>query len=196
MKKIFLSILTVTLLLACKSQYPDLDAGLYADIQTDKGTILIKLAHVEAPITVANFISLSEGNNPMVSDEFKSKKFYNGLKFHRVIADFMIQGGDPLGVGSGGPGYRFDDEFSDLTHKGPGILSMANSGPATNGSQFFITHKATPWLDGKHTVFGEVIMGLELVDSIAQNDTIEEIIIIRKGGDAKNFNATEVFNAY
>lgn len=196
MKKIFLSILTVTLLLACKSQYPDLDAGLYADIQTDKGTILIKLAHVEAPITVANFISLSEGNNPMVSDEFKSKKFYNGLKFHRVIADFMIQGGDPLGVGSGGPGYRFDDEFSELTHKGPGILSMANSGPATNGSQFFITHKATPWLDGKHTVFGAVVQGQEVVDSIAQDDLINEINIIRKGSDARKFDAPEIFKNY
>ena len=196
MKKIFTPLLLIIFLIGCDTQYPDLESGLYADIKTNKGSIVIKLAQEKAPITVANFVSLSEGNNPFVSEEFKSKKFYNGLKFHRVIADFMIQGGDPDGNGSGGPGYRFDDEFSDLTHKGPGILSMANSGPATNGSQFFITHKATPWLDGKHTVFGEVILGLELLDSIAQNDTIEEIIIIRKGGDAKNFNAPEVFNAY
>ena len=158
--------------------------------------MVIKLAYEKAPITVANFVSLSEGSNTYVSEEFKSKKFYNGLKFHRVIAEFMIQGGDPTGTGSGSPGYRFDDEFSDLTHKGPGILSMANSGPATNGSQFFITHKATPWLDGKHTVFGELIKGQEVLDSVAQNDIIEEIIIIRKGIDAKKFDASEIFNSY
>jgi len=188
--------LLLSLLLACKSQYPDLDAGLYADIQTDKGAILVKLAHEEAPITVANFVSLSEGTNPMVNEEFKSKKFYNGLKFHRVIADFMIQGGDPLGNGSGNPGYRFDDEFSELTHNGPGILSMANSGPATNGSQFFITHKETPWLDGKHTVFGAVVQGQEVVDSIAQDDLINEINIIRKGKEARQFDAPEIFKNY
>lgn len=188
--------LLLSLLLACKSQYPDLDAGLYADIQTDKGAILVKLAHEEAPITVANFVSLSEGTNPMVNEEFKSKKFYNGLKFHRVIADFMIQGGDPLGNGSGNPGYRFDDEFSELTHNGPGILSMANSGPATNGSQFFITHKETPWLNGKHTVFGAVVQGQEVVDSIAQDDLINEINIIRKGKEARQFDAPEIFKNY
>jgi peptidyl-prolyl cis-trans isomerase A (cyclophilin A) len=196
MKKSILSMLLLSLLLACKSQYPDLDAGLYADIQTDKGAILVKLAHEEAPITVANFVSLSEGTNPMVNEEFKSKKFYNGLKFHRVIADFMIQGGDPLGNGSGNPGYRFDDEFSELTHNGPGILSMANSGPATNGSQFFITHKETPWLDGKHTVFGAVVQGQEVVDSIAQDDLINEINIIRKGKEARQFDAPEIFKNY
>ncbi len=188
--------LLLSLLLACKSQYPDLDAGLYADIQTDKGAILVKLAHEEAPITVANFVSLSEGTNPIVSEEFKSKKFYNGLKFHRVITDFMIQGGDPLGNGSGNPGYRFDDEFSELTHNGPGILSMANSGPATNGSQFFITHKETPWLNGKHTVFGAVVQGQEVVDSIAQDDLINEINIIRKGKEARQFDAPEIFKNY
>ena len=164
MKKLFLSFLIICLFIACNNQYPALDEGLYANILTEKGSIIIKLEIEKAPITVANFVSLSEGENTMVSDEFKTKKFYNGLKFHRVIQDFMIQGGDPLGIGSGGPGYRFDDEFSDLTHNGPGILSMANSGPATNGSQFFITHKATPWLDGKHTVFGQVVEGLEVVD--------------------------------
>jgi peptidylprolyl isomerase len=108
----------------------------------------------------------------------------------------MIQGGDPTGSGSGGPGYRFDDEFSDLTHKGPGILSMANAGPGTNGSQFFITHKATPWLDGKHSVFGEVIKGQEVVDSIEQNDLIKDVIIIRKGKEARQFNASEIFTSY
>ena len=188
--------LLLSLLLACKSQYPDLDAGLYADIQTDKGAILVKLAHEEAPITVANFVSLSEGTNPIVSEEFKSKKFYNGLKFHRVITDFMIQGGDPLGNGSGNPGYRFDDEFSELTHNGPGILSMANSGPATNGSQFFITQKETPWLNGKHTVFGAVVQGQEVVDSIVQDDLINEINIIRKGKEARQFDAPEIFKNY
>jgi peptidylprolyl isomerase len=180
----------------CKTQYPDLDSGLYADIQTNKGSILLKLAYDKAPITVANFISLSEGENQKVSEEFKSKKYYNGIKFHRVIPDFMIQGGDPTGSGSGGPGYRFEDEFSDLTHKGPGILSMANSGPNTNGSQFFITHKATPWLDGKHTVFGEVIEGQEIVDSIQQNDLIEDVIIVRKGKEAKQFDAPKIFTTY
>src|SRR6056300_1919340 len=196
MKKIFIPIIILTILIGCKSQHPDLESGIYADIITNKGSILLKLAYDKAPITVANFVSLSEGENPKVSDEFKSKKYYNGLKFHRVIPDFMIQGGDPDGNGSGGPGYRFDDEFSDLTHKGPGILSMANSGPATNGSQFFITHKATPWLNGKHTVFGAVVQGQEVVDSIAQDDLINEINIIRKGKEARQFDAPEIFKNY
>ena len=182
--------------IACNNQYPALDEGLYANILTEKGSIIIKLEIEKSPITVANFVSLSEGENTMVSDEFKTKKFYNGLKFHRVIQDFMIQGGDPLGIGSGGPGYRFDDEFSDLTHNGPGILSMANSGPATNGSQFFITHKATPWLDGQHTVFGQVVEGLEVVDSIEQNDIINEVKIIRKGVEADKFDAPTLFKKY
>ncbi|MFZ9074261.1 MAG: peptidylprolyl isomerase [Flavobacteriaceae bacterium] len=196
MKQFILSVFAFTVLLGCKSNYPDLEPGLYADIQTDKGTILIKLATEKAPITVANFVSLSEGENPKVSEEYQSKRFYDGLKFHRVIKDFMIQGGDPLGNGSGNPGYRFDDEFSDLTHDGPGILSMANSGPATNGSQFFITHKATPWLDGKHTVFGAVVEGQAVVDSIEQNDVIQEIKIIRKGSDARKFDAPKIFEDY
>jgi cyclophilin family peptidyl-prolyl cis-trans isomerase len=196
MKNLFLSFLIICLFIACNNQYPALDEGLYANILTEKGSIIIKLEIEKAPITVANFVSLSEGENTMVSDEFKTKKFYNGLKFHRVIQDFMIQGGDPLGIGSGGPGYRFDDEFSDLTHDGPGILSMANSGPATNGSQFFITHKATPWLDGKHTVFGQVVEGLEVVDSIEQNDIINEVKIIRKGVEADKFDAPTLFKKY
>ena len=196
MKKIFLRLIVLTVIISCKTQHPDLESGLYADIQTNKGSILLKLAYEKAPITVANFVSLSEGKNSKVSEEFRSKKYYNGIRFHRVIADFMIQGGDPTGSGSGGPGYRFDDEFSDLTHKGPGILSMANAGPGTNGSQFFITHKATPWLDGKHSVFGEVIKGQEVVDSIEQNDLIEDVIIIRKGKEARQFDASEVFTSY
>ena len=196
MKKIILRLIALTVIIGCKTQHPDLESGLYANIQTSKGSILLKLAYDKAPITVANFVSLSEGKNSKVSEEFRSKKYYNGIRFHRVIADFMIQGGDPTGSGSGGPGYRFDDEFSDLTHKGPGILSMANAGPGTNGSQFFITHKATPWLDGKHSVFGEVIKGQEVVDSIEQNDLIEDVIIIRKGKEARQFDASEVFTSY
>jgi peptidylprolyl isomerase len=193
MKKIFIPLFIVSLLIGCKSKHPDLEEGLYAEINTNKGSIIVNLEYKKTPVTVANFISLSEGKNTLVSEEFKSKKYYDGLKFHRVLPDFMIQGGDPTGTGSGGPGYKFDDEFTDLAHNGPGILSMANSGPVTNGSQFFITHKATPWLDGKHTVFGKVIEGQEVVDSIAQNDLIEKVIIIRKGKDAKKFNASSVF---
>ena len=196
MKKILLLALATAVITGCKTQYPDLESGLYADIQTYKGSILLKLAYDKAPITVANFVSLSEGENPKVSEEFESKKYYNGIKFHRVIPNFMIQGGDPTGTGSGGPGYKFDDEFTDLSHKGPGVLSMANAGPGTNGSQFFITHKATPWLDGKHSVFGEVISGQEVVDSIQQNDQIEEVVIIRKGKEAKQFDAPDVFVTY
>ena len=196
MKKLYTAIFIAIILLGCEPNHPDLKPGLYADIITSKGSIIIKLAYEKAPITVANFVSLSEGENTNVANEFKSKKYYNGLKFHRVIPNFMIQGGDPLGIGSGGPGYTFDDEFSDLTHKGPGILSMANSGPATNGSQFFITHKATPWLDGKHTVFGEVIKGQNVVDSIITNDLIEKINIIRKGKEANKFDSPAVFDTY
>ena len=196
MKKSYITLIIAIILLGCETKHTNLEPGLYADIITSKGSIIIKLANKKAPITVANFVSLSEGENLNVADEFKSKKYYDGLKFHRVIPNFMIQGGDPLGIGSGGPGYTFDDEFSDLTHKGPGILSMANSGPATNGSQFFITHKATPWLDGKHTVFGEVIEGQNIVDSIVTNDLIEGINIIRKGKEAKKFDSAAVFNSY
>ena len=196
MKKISLFILSMLLTVGCASQYPDLEDGLYADIQTNKGSIVVSLAHDKTPITVANFVSLAEGENDFVSAQFKGKKYYEGLIFHRVIADFMIQGGDPTASGSGGPGYRFDDEITDLIHSGPGILSMANAGPNTNGSQFFITHKATPWLDGKHTVFGAVVEGQNVVDSIAQNDTIQKVVIIRKGAEAKKFDAPKVFSEY
>jgi len=197
MKLLHLALLPLAaLLINCKSQYPDLENGLFAEIETNKGTILLKLENEKTPVTVANFVSLSEGNNPMVEASFKNKKYYEGILFHRVIADFMIQGGDPTGTGSGGPGYQFEDEITDLKHDGPGILSMANAGPGTNGSQFFITHKATPWLDGKHTVFGRVIEGQNVVDSIAQNDTIKQVNIIRKGRDAKDFDAPEVFASH
>ena len=192
---------TVFLAVSCKaSKYTDLDNGLYADIETNKGAILVKLYQGDTPLTVANFVSLAEGTNPNVSDSLKGRKFYDGLKFHRVLKNFMIQGGDPAGVGSGGPGYRFEDEFPKdslgklkYTHDAAGVLSMANSGRATNGSQFFITHKETPWLNAKHTVFGKVEKGQDVVDSIAKNDVIEHISVIRIGREAKDFDAVKVF---
>ena len=180
----------------CNNNFSHLDNGLYAQLNTNKGSILMKFTEDKTPNTVANFVSLAEGDNQFVSDDFKNKKFYNGIIFHRVIKDFMIQAGDPTATGSGGPGYRFNDEITDLKHDGPGILSMANAGKNTNGSQFFITHKETPWLDGKHTVFGKIVEGLNVVDSIQQNDTINSVKIIRIGYDAKNFNASEIFSDY
>ena len=172
--------------------------GIFAEIETTKGTIVLELEYQKTPITVANFISLAEGTNTFVTDaKFKGKPFYNGLKFHRVIKDFMIQGGDPLGNGSGNPGYKFKDEIvADLKHKSGGILSMANSGAGTNGSQFFITHKDTPWLDGKHTVFGHVTSGMDVVNAIQQNDVMTKVTIIRKGALAKKFDAAKVFSDY
>ena len=180
----------------CNDKFSYLDEGIYAQMKTNKGNILMKFTEDKTPNTVANFISLAEGKNKFVSDNFKNKKFYNGIIFHRVIKDFMIQAGDPTASGSGGPGYKFNDEITDLKHDGPGILSMANAGKNTNGSQFFITHKETPWLDGKHTVFGKVIEGLNVVDSIQQNDTIHDVKIIRIGSNAKNFNAPKIFSNY
>ena len=179
MKKKYILLLIVSSLIGCNNQHPNLEEGLYAEITTNKGSIIVKLEHKKTPVTVANFVSLSEGKNTLVSKEFKSKKYYDGLKFHRVLPDFMIQGGDPTGTGSGGPGYKFNDEFTDLTHNSAGILSMANSGPATNGSQFFITHIATPWLDNKHTVFGEVVdsNSQDAVNGIVQGDVIDKIDI-------------------
>jgi peptidyl-prolyl cis-trans isomerase A (cyclophilin A) len=170
--------------------------GIFATFNTNKGKIVVQLEYVKTPITVANFVALAEGNNTVVADKFKGKPFYNGLKFHRVIKDFMIQGGDPDGNGSGGPGYKFKDEITDLKHNSPGILSMANSGPGTNGSQFFITHKETPWLDGKHTVFGHVVTGQDVVNKIEQNDVINTLTITRNGAQAKAFNAAQVFSSY
>lgn len=176
---------------------PAVIEGIFATMATNKGNITIELEYKKAPVTVANFIALSEGKNTFVTDEkLKGKPFFDGLKFHRVIKDFMIQGGDPSGNGSGGPGYAFKDEFTDLKHDKPGILSMANSGPTTNGSQFFITHKETPWLDGKHTVFGHVTEGMNVVNSIEQNDVITKVTIIRKGAEAQKFDAPKVFSDY
>lgn len=171
--------------------------GIFAEIYTNKGKIALQLEFQKTPITVANFITLAEGKNDYVTNDRKGKPYYNGLKFHRVIANFMIQGGCPLGTGAGDPGYKFKDEFDpSLKHDKPGILSMANSGPATNGSQFFITHKDTPWLNNKHSIFGHVIEGQKVVDAIAQNDVIEKVVIVRKGKLAKNFNAEKVFSEY
>jgi len=185
------------LFISCnKTQSEVAEEGIFAEIQTDKGTITVKLEYEKTPVTVANFISLAEGTNTFVKNEFKGKPFYNGLKFHRVIPDFMIQGGCPLGTGSGEPGYKFADEITDLKHNRPGTLSMANSGPATNGSQFFITHKDTPWLDGVHTVFGYVTEGQDVVDAIEQNDVIQKITIIRNGKKAENFDAVKVFSEH
>jgi cyclophilin family peptidyl-prolyl cis-trans isomerase len=171
--------------------------GIFATIATNKGNIVVQLEYKKTPVTVANFIALAEGKNAYVTDEkLKAKPFYDGLKFHRVIPDFMIQGGDPSGNGSGGPGYAFKDEFTDLKFDKGGVLAMANSGPTTNGSQFFITHKDTPWLNGKHTIFGHVTQGQDIVNKIAQDDVILKVTITRKGTAAKAFDAPKVFSDY
>ena len=169
--------------------------GVFAIMETSQGDIVLELHYKQTPLTVTNFVGLAEGKLTAA----KGKPFYDGLKFHRVISkangdgqDFMIQGGDPAGNGTGGPGYKFPDEFVDeLRHTGPGILSMANAGPGTNGSQFFITHVATPWLDGKHTVFGKVVAGQDIVNKTKQGDLIKKVTIVRQGEDAKNFTATQ-----
>ena len=203
-----LAVLTLLLMSAtsCNSQYPDLENGLYADIVTNKGTMTAKLTFEKTPVTVANFVALAEGDHPMLADSLKGKKFYNGQIFHRVMDKFMIQGGDPLSNGTGGPGFKFEDEFHpDLKHDKPGILSMANGGPNTNGSQFFITEVPYPSLDNRHTVFGELVKGVEIQDTISNvevtkpsNKPIEDVIIldvniIRIGREAKSFNASKTF---
>ena len=170
--------------------------GLYAKFITNKGEILVNLEYKRTPGTVGNFVALAEGDLEN-SAKAQGKPYYNGLKFHRVIPDFMIQGGCPQGTGTGDPGYKFEDEFhQDLRHDAPGVLSMANAGPGSNGSQFFITHIATPWLDDKHTVFGNVIEGQDVVDAIAQGDVIETLEIVRQGEEAKAFNAVEAFRTF
>jgi peptidylprolyl isomerase len=162
--------------------------GLFARIKTNKGEILVKLEFEKTPLTVCSFVALAEGKMNVCG----GKPFYNGITFHRVIPDFMIQGGDPTGTGSGGPGYQFPDEFDpSLRHNGPGILSMANAGPGTNGSQFFITHTETPWLDDNHTVFGKVIEGQRVVNAIVQGDKINTITIVRNGAAAQAFQADQ-----
>ncbi len=160
--------------------------GLYAQFLTTRGEIVARLEFEKTPLTVANFVGLAEGAKR--SNRGAGVRFYDGLAFHRVIPDFMIQGGDPQGNGRGGPGYDFPDEFDpSLRHARPGVLSMANAGPGTNGSQFFITHVATPWLDGKHTVFGQVVSGQEVVNAIVQGDRIDSLTILRVGEPAKAF---------
>ncbi len=198
--------LACSIIFACDNKNIDLEDGLYAEFKTSMGTMLIKLTYEKTPVTVANFVALAEGNHPKVDNDFKGKKFYNGIVFHRIIDKFMIQSGDPKGDGTGGPGYRFLDEIdSNLRHDKPGVLSMANSGPGSNGSQFFITEVPTPHLDGKHTVFGHVVKGIEIQDAISNVETalanrpvndvvINEVNIIRVGKKAKKFDAVITWN--
>ena len=173
-----------------------MENGIYAKFNTTKGSITVKLEHELTPGTVGNFVALAEGN---LENKIKpqGQPYYDGLTFHRVIPDFMIQGGCPQGTGTGAPGYKFDDEFHpSLKHDKPGILAMANSGPGTNGSQFYITHVPTSWLDGKHTVFGTVISGMDVVNKIEQNDVIIKVTIIKNGAGAKAFDAAKIFTNY
>jgi len=205
MKKILLLLSIVVVFTSCK-QYKDLGDGLFAEFDTNMGKMVIKLSYNKTPITVANFVALAEGNHPDVDSIYKGLPFYDGLIFHRVMNNFMIQGGDPEGTGRGGPGYNFPDEFDEtLLHDKAGVLSMANSGPATNGSQFFITETPTPHLNSKHTVFGEVVLGLEIQDSISNVETgvgnrpisdviIKKVTIISQGDDANKFDAVNVWN--
>lgn len=170
--------------------------GIYAKFSTPKGEILVQLEHEKTPGTVGNFVALVEGNMENGAKP-QGTPYYDGLKFHRVIPDFMVQGGCPQGTGTGSPGYQFDDEIHpDLIHDAPGKLSMANAGPGTNGSQFFITHVPTPWLDGKHTVFGSVIEGQDVVDAIGQGDLMEKVTIVRQGAAAEAWNAIEAFRTF
>jgi len=200
---LFILLLNI-LFVACQDKHNDLGDGLYAEFRTNHGTMVAELFYNKTPITVANFVALAEGNHPDVQEVFQGKPYYNGIIFHRVMDKFMIQGGDPLKTGMGGPGYQFMDEITELKHDKPGVLSMANSGAATNGSQFFITEVPTPWLDGKHTVFGQLVKGIEIQDSISNVETgignrpikdvvIEELNIIRKGETASQFNAIETW---
>src|SRR5699024_3071293 len=208
MKKqnLFIAFVVVLTTIACKkNDTPDLPEGIYAEFNTNYGNFIAELNYKEAPITVSSFVSLAEGDNTKVSEEYKGKKYFDGLKFHRVVKDFVIQGGDPQGTGQGGPGYQFPNETdTGLKHDSAGVLSMANAGPDTNGSQFFITLNQTPMLDGGYSVFGRVIEGQEVVDSIGKVDVqpndmpIEDVImntvkIIRIGNDAKNFDAPKTF---
>jgi cyclophilin family peptidyl-prolyl cis-trans isomerase len=197
-KRILFALLIISSFYACKEGDNNLPDGLYAKIETSKGIIIVALDYKKAPITVANFVTLAEGKNDFVTNKnLKEKPFFDGLKFHRVIKDFMIQTGDPLGTGSGDGGYKFKDEFSEMQFDTAGVLAMANNGPGTNSSQFFITHLATPWLDGKHTIFGHVVeKGMDVVNLIEQNDYIIKVTIIRNGEAAKKLNAVKTFYDY
>ena len=220
MKYVFATFL-VALLFGCDEKYPELGDGLFAEIVTNKGTMVAKLHYDKAPVTVANFVALAEGTHPMVTDSLKGKPFYNGLIFHRVMNDFMIQGGDITGTGSGSPGYKFGDELDvTLKHDKPGVLAMANPGANANGSQFYITEKPTPWLDGYdqngnlkdcqnqrvycHSVFGEIVIGLEIQDTISnvavdtRNKPMEDVIIetvniVKQGFEARKFDAVKTW---
>lgn len=214
MKKIILLLLAIISITSCtpiykkmnidKDFYNSLQDGVYAKMETSKGELIIKFFDKEAPVTVANFVGLAEGT---IENKAKAKgvPYYDGIVFHRVIKNFMIQGGDPQGTGMGDPGYKFDDEKNELKHEGKGYLSMANSGPNSNGSQFFITEVATPWLDGRHTVFGKVIKGDDVIDAIANSETgaqdrpkqeikIVKVTVFTKGDDYKKYDAAKIFN--
>lgn len=201
--------LTIVVISSAACQQPNLNTepGLYAEFVTSNDTMLVKLHHKRAPLTVANFVALSEGNHPLLPDSLKGKPYYNGSVFHRVINQFMIQGGDPSGNGTGSPGYKFEDEFHmDLNHNEAGVLSMANPGPSANGSQFFITEVPTPHLNDKHSVFGKLIKGFDVLDSISNvkvnprtNKPLRDVVllelnILRVGSDAKRFNAPKIWN--
>lgn len=214
MKKLIVILLGAALLSSCatvkipdsmsREEFNNLNDGLYAQMETSKGAMTIELFVEDAPLTVANFVGLAEGSKENSAKPLGTP-YYDGIIFHRVIKDFMIQGGDPDGKGTGGPGYNFEDEFfSDKKHDKKGMLSMANAGPGTNGSQFFITEVPTPWLDGRHTVFGQVISGLEVIDAIAavekgaqdrpkEDIVIESVHIIKKGDKYKNYNGGKEF---
>ena len=228
MKKIIYTLVVSFLIIGCSTpaKYKELKEGLYAEIQTNKGDVLLELYAEDVPMTVANFVSLAEGTNTKVTDSIKGKKYYNGIRFHRVVNNFIIQGGDPTETGRGTAGYRFGDEFTKdkngkllHIHGDAGMLSMANGGPGSNGSQFFITHRAIPHLDGKHTVFGKTVINtlqlnelkqhvkdsvklkksidslrMSVVNSIAELDTIHTVKIIRLGSKATSFEAAEVFD--
>ena len=210
MKKVKLwALLLPLLLVACKSaKYPNLKDGLYADIQTNYGDMLAELYYKTTPGTVANFVSLAEGTNTYVADSLKGKRYYDGTKSHRVIKNFMLQAGDRTATGEGDPGYKFADEFVDtLRYTRKGQLGMANSGPATNGSQFFITEVATDWLNFRHTIFGQVIQGEDVISKITSVKTgaqdrpvdpvvIKKVEIIRVGKDAQKWDAPKVFDAF
>lgn len=203
MAKYFIVVLAVLFAFSCNTadtgnqdvSVKGLNDGLYAKVQTDKGDILLFLDHKNAPLSVANFVGLAEGS---IENTFRGKgePFFDGLTFHRVVDNFVIQGGDPMGNGSGGPGYSFRNEISpNITHSRTGTLAMANSGPNTNGSQWYITHRPTPELDGNYNVFGFVVTGMDVVNDIVVGDKMNKVEIIRKGSEAQDFDAPAVFEA-
>jgi peptidylprolyl isomerase len=189
-----LFLVLITSAASCTPRDDALGDGLFARITTARGDIVVRLEYQKTPLTVCNFVGLAEGTFSFSG----GRRFYDGLTFHRVEENFVIQGGDPLANNQGGPGYEFPDEIDpSLGHDGPGVLSMANAGPNTNGSQFFITHRATPHLDGRHTVFGRVVEGQRVVNAIREGDVMERVTIIRNGPDAKAFRTGQAaFDTY